>query len=186
MVIVMKVLVKIFKTILFAYLVICAFATVCLLKTNEKGVVEFGDTSFVIMENDVLEFYKKGDLVIVKYPELGTVKEGEPVLFYDTSFNKNIVTLSKIIEARKVNDTEYTFTYKNENGEDKSFSSEYLIGKVDGSNKMAVVGSILKTLTSKWGFLFLVIMPFLIVFLYEVYVIVREVKKAVKEAKEEK
>ena len=62
----MKMIVGIFKTILFAYLVVCAFATLCLLKTNDKGVVEFGSTSLVVMDNQVLDYYKKGDLVIVK------------------------------------------------------------------------------------------------------------------------
>ena len=185
MVMVMKVVKNFFKTILFAYLVICAFATFCLLKTNDKGVVEIGDTSLVVMENDVLNYYKKGDLVIVKYPDLNSVNKGDPVLFYDTSFNKNTVTLANVIENKYVNEKEHTISYKNENNEDKAFSSEYLIGKVNGSNKMGFVGGVLKTLTSKWGFLFLVILPFLIVFLYEIYVIVKEVKRTLKEVREE-
>ncbi len=181
----MKVIGNIFKTILFAYLVICAFATFCLLKTNDKGVVEIGDTSLVVMENDVLNYYKKGDLVIVKYPDLNSIGNGEPVLFYDTSFNKNTVTLAKVTDNKYVNEKEHTFSYKNESNEDKAFSSEYLIGNVNGSSKMGFVGSVLKTMTSRWGFLFLVILPFLIVFLYEVYVIVKEFKKTLKEVREE-
>ncbi len=185
MVIMMKIIGSIFKTFLFAYLVICAFATFCLLKTNDKGVVEIGDTSLVVMENDVLNYYKKGDLVIVKYPPLNSVSKGEAVLFYDTAFNKNTVTLATITDNKYINEKEHTFSYKNENNEDKAFSSEYLIGKVNGSNKMGFIGSVLKTMTSRWGFLILVILPFLVVFLYEIYIIVREVKKALKEARKE-
>lgn len=185
MVIMMKVIGSIFKTILFAYLVICAFATFCLLKTNDDGVVEFGNTSLVVMENDVLEYYKKGDLVIAKYPDLNSVNKGDPVLFYDTAFNKNTVTLANITDNKYINEKEHTFSYKNDENEDKAFSSEYLIGKVNGSNKIAFVGSVLKTMTSKWGFLFLVILPFFIVFMYEAYVIVKEFKKTLKEVREE-
>ena len=185
MVMMMKVVGNIFRTILFAYLVICAFATFCLLKTNDKGVVQLGNTSLVVMENDVLDYYKKGDLVIVKYPSLNSVNKGDPVLFYDTSFNKNTVTLATITDNKYINENEHTFSYKNAENEDKAFSSEYLIGKVNGSNKMAFVGSVLKTMTSRWGFLFLVILPFLIVFMVEIYIIVKEFKKTLKEVREE-
>ena len=185
MVIMMKVVGNIFRTILFAYLVICAFATFCLLKTNDKGVVQFGNTSLVVMDNDVLDYYKKGDLVIVKYPPLNSVNKGDTVLFYDTSFNKNIVTLAKVTDNKYINENEHTFLYKNVDNEDKAFSSEYLIGKVNGNNKIVFVGSVLKTMTSRWGFLFLVILPFLIVFMYEVYVIIKEFKKTLKEVREE-
>ena len=79
------------------YLVIGAFATLCLLKKNDKGVTVIGDTSLVIMDNDVDNYYKKGDLVFIVKPDLKTVQVGEPILFYDTSFNKNTVTLSNVI-----------------------------------------------------------------------------------------
>ena len=181
----MKVIGNIFRTIMFAYLIVCAFATFCLLKTNDKGVVEFGNTSLVVMENDVLDYYKKGDLVIVKYPDLNSINNGDAVLFYDTSFNKNTVTLAKIKDNKYINEKEHTFSYKDANNEDKAFSSEYLIGKVNGSHKMSFFGSVLKTMTSRWGFLFLVILPFLIAFLVEAYLIIREFKKTLKEVRKE-
>lgn len=176
---------NVFFTIVFIYLFIAAFATLCLLKTNDKGVTQFGKTSLVVMENDVENYFKKGDLVFMTKPPLGEIVIGEPIFFYDTAFNANTITLANVTKNVMVNDDESTLTVKDANGADKNFSSEYLIGQVNGSGKVPIMGSIIKTMTSRWGFLFLVIMPFLVAFLVEIYTIVKRVKQYSKEDSKE-
>ena len=56
-------------------------------------------------------------------------------------------------------------------------SSEYVIGKENASKEYAVVGAIYNVLTSRWGYLFIIILPMLMAFVYEIYEIIREIKR---------
>ena len=65
-------------------------------------------------------------------------------------------------------------TYTLEGGTE--ISSEYLIGTEDGTEIIPTVGQILMVLESKWGFLFLIVMPSLILFIYQISVVISEIK----------
>ena len=45
------------------------------------------------------------------------------------------------------------------------------------------MGTVLNVLESKWGFLFLIVFPSLLAFLYEITVVFSEIKNAKKEGK---
>ena len=59
---------------------------------------------------------------------------------------------------------------------DYKLSSEYVIGKTKTSKTYHKLGSILAVLESRIGFLFLIIFPILIVFIYEIYAVIKEIK----------
>ena len=169
----------IFGFIGFVYFVIAIFAIVCLLKKNEYGLPQFGNTTLVVVDSEAMGgYYDKGDLVILNKPNNDDVKVNDAIFFYDTAFKRNTINVANVTSKDKINDEETTYHVKG-----TSFSSAYLVGKVDGSAKYPVLGSILNIFTSKWGFLFLVILPFFVLFMTEIVAIYDELKHGKKKNK---
>ena len=174
-----KVLKSIFSFIGTIYLIFAVFAIICLLKTNEYGLPQFGNKTLVIINDDGMSnLFKKGDLILLTKPNNDDVKVNDAVFFYETEFKKHTINIGNIIKKEIINENEVTYHV---NG--ASFSSSYLVGKVSGSVKYPVIGSILRVLTSKWGFMFLIIFPFFILFMVEVAAIYYELKYGKKNKK---
>lgn len=153
------------------YAIIAIFVTVCLLSFNQYKVSEFGNASFVLIDSNETEpDFTKGDLVIPNKKDLITV--GDKVFFYNTYGETMEVTLGEVTNAQRIVGEEITYTI---NGE-LQLSSEYVLGSAETAERIPVVGSILSVLESKWGFLFLIVFPSLIAFIYEIYVVVSEIR----------
>lgn len=164
------------------YVIIAVFVTVCLLSYNQYKVTEFGKSSLIIIEDNNLEpEFNNGDLVIINQKD--RIKVGENAFFYNTYSKEMEVTLGKIIAEEKISETEKTYTLEGE----MPISSEYIIGPASTASKIPVVGGILGILESKWGFLFIIVFPSLLAFVYELGVVLSELVKSKKENnKEEK
>lgn len=168
-----KVLKSIFSFIGIIYMIVAVFAIVCLLNFNEYGLTELGNKTLIVVSDNEMEpnFYN-GDLIVVNKTANQDVKVNDMIFFYEISFGETYVNLANVIDKYDVNEKETTYTVK----DNYSFSSEYLIGKVSNSKKYRYIGVVLRVLTSKWGFLFLIILPCLLAFLYEIYAICFEAK----------
>lgn len=163
------------------YVIVAVFVTVCLLSYNENKVTEFGDYSLVIIDNNELSpQYEKGDLVIVDKGK--KIEVGENVFFYDTYDQEVHITVAEVTGIEKVTNIESTYTLEGE----RKVSSEYVLGTADNTTKFAVIGTILSVLESKWGFLFIIVLPALLAFVYQITVIVSEIRKPKEETSEEK
>jgi len=168
------------NVIVIIYVIIAVFVTVCLLSYNQYKITEFGNSSLIIIEDNNLEpQFKNGDLVIVNKKD--KVKVGEEAFFYNTYSKEMEVTLGKIIGEEKISDTEKTYTLEG----NMPISSEYVIGPAATASKIAVVGGILGILESKWGFLFIIVFPSLLAFIYELGTVISELVQARKENKKE-
>lgn len=175
-----KVLKGLFSFFGLVYLVLAIFIIICLLNTNELGTIELGNNTLIIIDNDeVSSSYKKNDLIVVPKVSNKDVNENDMIFFYEEHYGEVTVNLANVVSKYDVNEKETTFTVK----DNYSFSGSKLIGRVNDSVKYTFVGGLISTLTSKWGFLFLIILPFFLIFLYELYAILREIKQALKEAK---
>lgn len=173
------------NVIVIMYVIIAVFVTVCLLSYNQYKVTEFGNSSLVIISDNNLEpQFNNGDLVIVNKKD--KIKVGEDAFFYNTYSKEMEVTLGKIVAEEKISETEKTYTLEG----NMPISSEYVIGPASTASKIGVVGGILGVLESKWGFLFIIVFPSLLAFIYELGVVISEIIKSKKEngkeAKEEK
>ena len=167
-----KVLKIVFGFIGFVYLVIAIFAIVCLLKKNPYGYPQFGNkTLFVVEEDEKDTGYRKGDLVVLVKPKNEDVKVNDGVFFYDTEFKKNTINFGTVINREVINEEETTFTVAN-----KSFSSEFLVGSVNESTTYHTIGSFVNVLLSRWGFFVIIIIPFFIMFMIELFAIYSEIK----------
>lgn len=163
------------------YVIIAVFVTVCLLSYNQYKVTEFGKSSLIIVEDNTLEpKFKSGDLVIVN--RQNKINIGEDAFFYNTYSKEMEVTLGKIIAEEKISETEKTYTLEG----DLPISSEYVIGPAEPTTVIPVVGQILEVLESKWGFLFIIVFPSLLGFIYELGVVISELVNIKKENKGKK
>lgn len=143
--------------------------TILLLNFNEYGVTEIGDKSLVILTREIAsENYKKGDLVIVEKVAYEAIKEGDEIFAYSVD-NKEKVNIEVGI-VKDLFPTEKSIAYKNGAG----FSQEYIIGKA--TDTYHDIGLYLSFIESKWGFLFIVLVPCFIIFIYEIYALVVEIR----------
>ena len=148
--------------------------TILLLNYNKYGLTQFGNTTFVNISDDITsDTVKKGDLVLVKSRKLDTLELGSEIFVYRVvNSNKVIVEVGKIGEIY-LEDDAIAF----ENGD--IFSREFIIGTTDKIYNN--VGTFLSIVESKWGFLFLVLVPCLLIFIYEIYALIIEIKYGAEE-----
>ena len=175
----MKKVVKIFGLLIVAvYLVVAVFLTVCLLNYNNYHITELVKKSLIIVSDDDLEpKYVKNDLVVVYKNNNEDIKSGDYVFFYNAYQNQVSVNLGKIIKSTRVNEKEYTYTLEG----NLEVSSQYVIGKSETSKAYSNMGLVLKVLESRLGFLLIIILPILVLFIYQIYAVILEVKRPVDE-----
>lgn len=175
----MKKVVKIFGLLIVAvYMVVAVFLTVCLLNYNKYHITELGKKSLIIVSDDDLEpKYVKNDLVVVYKNNNEDIKSGDYVFFYNAYQNQVSVNLGKIIKSTRVNEKEYTYTLEG----NLEISSQYVIGKSETSKTYSNMGLVLKVLESRLGFLIIIIFPILVLFIYQIYAVILEVKRPVDE-----
>ena len=167
-----KVLKVLFSFVGFIYFIVAIFAIVCLLKKNDYGYPQFGNSVLFSVEEKIAEAnYEVGDLVILTKPNNDDVKINDMVFFYDTEFAKNTLNLGTIVNREVINEKETTFSVHG-----KSFSSEFLAGKVSDSTRYKTIGGILNVLLSRWGFFLIIIVPFFVMFMIEIFAIYTELK----------
>ncbi len=164
------------NTIFTLYIIIAVFVTICLLSYNDYKVSELGDKSIIIVSDKKMEpTFNKGDLVIVTKEE-SDFSIGEQVLYYNT-YNEEIKvrlgTITNIEEGTSGSDVIYSI----DNGSAK-VSNEFLIGKLSNTKYMKCVGTILGIFESKWGFLFLIVLPALLAFVNQIIVVISGIKGA--------
>ena len=162
---------KILNILFIIYVAIAIFVTICLLSYNRFKVTEFGNKSLLLITDDEMApDYKKGDLVIVD--KKSKIITGRKAFFYTTSDRKIEIKLGTVEAIKNVSNSETTYTL--EGGRD--ISGEYLLGPVDTVEIIPVVGGILNVLESKWWFLFLIVLPSLLAFVYQISVVIAEIK----------
>lgn len=144
----------VFNVFICIYVVITIFITYILLSYNEHNIAEFNKFYLISDKSDLVVVYKdssiNNDNYIYYYGNNGKIKIGKV-----NSISDGIYTL----------DNEYTLDKDN------------ILGSKDNSKSYCVLGSLYHILTSKWGYLFIIVFPMLIAFIYEVYEIIKEIKK---------
>ena len=170
---------KIIKKILLSLIVIVYFSfalfmTILVLNFNDYNVTQFDDTSLVIISEEVShDDYKKGDLVIVKSEKVEKLQKGDLIFTY--KLDSNNVPHIEIGTIGDVYPDQDAITF--ENG--ISYTSEFIIGKP--LNTYNNIGGFLKVVESRWGFLFIVLVPCFLIFIYELYALIVEIKYGAEE-----
>lgn len=175
----MKKILKIFGILLVVcYMGVALFLTVCLLNYNDYNITEIGNKSLVIIRDDELEpNYKKNDLVVVLKNQNREIRRGDMIFFYNTYQNQVSVNLGKVQNTQYVNESETTYFMDGDLG----ISSQYVLGKSETATVYSGLGKVLSVLESKWGFLFIIILPILVLFVYQIYAVILEMKRPLDE-----
>ena len=133
---------------------------------NKYGYTQFGDYTFNsidLLDERNIQNTKKGDLLIVK--NSNDIRVGD-VVYYYAPFNETYIVRSDVIKDKQEDD--YSSLYKVErDGSEMTFASTRVLGKY--ANTYHKIGGILELLETRIGFLFLVLLPIMVVFIYQVY-----------------
>jgi hypothetical protein len=150
--------------------------TVLLLSYNDYGLSQFGSKTVVLMTDDIYsENYDKGDLVIVEsrgftkgqgYADV--IEVGDEIFAVRVDAFGNAYVEVGIVG--KLYEDEHAIAF--ENG--STFDIKFVLGEKVNSYK--TIGGILSIITSKWGFLFLILVPCFLIFIYEIYSLIIELK----------
>ena len=164
--IIKNVIVGILLVVYFSFVI---FMTVLLLNFNDYGVTEFGSTSLIIINDEISnDNYKKGDLVITKKQKIDKLQLGEDIFAYKVDAKGNVsIDLGKL---GNIYPEENSISF--ENG--SNFSMDYVAGVPTKVHPK--IGTPLAIIESKWGFLFIVLVPSFLIFIYEVYSLIVEIK----------
>ncbi len=140
--------------------------TSLILFRNEYGYTQYGDNTLVTINRDIsyeIPDSKYGDLYIIKNEY--KYKEGDKIYYYLVIDDKYMVRYGKIVNARGSGSNMLYFVKYNDNTNSVSTS------KVIGSSvkKYSGYGKVIDFLLGRMAFLFLVLVPIMVVFIYQIY-----------------
>lgn len=157
------------------------FITSCILCRNKFGYTQFGNMTFVTVNDNNAKFFannKSGDLLIIKGQQIG-LNTGDVIYYYVTVDEKYVVRTNVIADKEE---DDYAALYILNDDDGTSIASNRVIGKYVSVHPG--LGGTLDVLESRVGFLFLVLLPILIVFIYQIYQLVVVAKYEVVEEDE--
>ena len=160
-----KVIVKI---IICLYVALAAFTTFSLLKYNKQHLTEFNNKIIIKLNNNVGK-YKKGSLLIINKNNNFSTEDN---VFYcqlkKKKCNVKYGNINTIISDDYIINNEV-------------ISEKLLIGTDKNVITIPYIAYPMQVLESRWGYLLLIVMPILVGFIYEVYIIIKEIKKTTEE-----
>lgn len=159
-----KVLLYTLEALLICYVI---FITTILLCTNEHGFTELNDRTYIIVDKntiDQLTNYKINDIIEVEYAKYNDINVGDIVFYYDSLNEKYIARVDTVVDKSGSNEAAVYMLEAKGN----SVNNKLLIGEPTG-RVFHGVGGVIKILKSTAGFLFLVILPVFVLFVYQIY-----------------
>ena len=159
---VLKVLLGIIEIIVVVFAITI---TTLMLSKNQFGYTQIGDKILVNVtkdNEDYLTQFKKGDLIIIEKEDYEKVNNGDE-LYYLTTEAKEYIINKGYVSNKTGNKKTAIYTFD----EDNAIASERVLGQYDKS--YGNLGGVLNTLESRWGFLLGVILPIMVIFIYQVY-----------------
>ena len=152
------------RIVLAIYIVVAVFTTASLLTYNKHNMSEFNGKVFLKLKEDIAT-YKKGNLLVIK--------KSDDYNANDTVFYCNLKKDQCEISHGTIDTT--MGGQPSINGE--TISTKLIIGKDENIRVVPVLGSIMNVLESRYGYLCLIVLPILVVFIYELCTIVKEMKR---------
>jgi energy-coupling factor transporter transmembrane protein EcfT len=160
-----KILRIVWSVLEFVIILFVILMTSVLLSKNKYGYTQFGKytiSSVDLVSERGIKDAKDGDLLIVK--NSNDIKVGD-VIYYYVVYNESYVIQSDPVI--NVESDDFSSAYTIDRGGNMTIASSRVLGK---ERKIYHgLGRILAVLESKLGFLFLVLLPVLVIFIYQVY-----------------
>lgn len=161
--------------------VICI--TACLLCKNKYGFTEIGDMTLITINEHLAEFLpetKESDLLLVR-KSTSDINVGDQIYYYATDNNEYVIKTAHVKE--QVTSEDDMALYALDDKKSSTIATNRVIGKY--STTYNNIGGILDVLESRLGFLLLVILPILLIFMYQIYALIMVIKYGEEDIKEE-
>lgn len=172
----MKKIINVILNCIFAVLVVLAIlVVVVMLSTKKNGVANvFGYMPFSIQTGSMEPTIMTGDLIFVKKIDTSKLEKDDVISFYAIEEGIKIIKTHRIVE---IDDEGGVISYvtKGDNN-DEIDAVAVAPGDVIGiytDNKISKAGKVLDFFKSKYGFLFCIIVPLLIFFIYQLYTFIQ-------------
>lgn len=163
-----KTLWNILEVIIIVYVI---FLTSCILFRNKFGFTQFGKYTISPIDGTTAKYVentKSGDLLIVKSSD--DLVKGDRIYYYAT-VNDRYVIRTGIVENVQKDDYNSLYTIDTLVTGDKktklNVAHTRTLGKY--ANSIGSLGSIMSFLVTRIGFLLFVLLPILLVFVYQIY-----------------
>ncbi len=155
----------IWRLVLVVFTIIAVFVTTCTLSVNNNNVIQFGSKLWLISKKGIAEYPKRSLIIITENQR--DVKLNSEVFYYTEDSEGATVKFGEITD---INNNSYTIS-----GEEIEKSK--VIATKQNSKKVFALGTILSILTSKYGYLCLIVLPILFAFMYQIVQLTRELNK---------
>ena len=149
----------------FVIIIYVILMTSVLLSKNKYGFTQFGNTTLCtidLVDERGIDGVKAGDLLIVKNGN--DIKEND-VIYYYVVYNESYIVHSAPV--LKVESDKYSSLYTLDDDGEITVANSRVLGK--NHTIYHRLGKVLDVLESKLGFLFLVLLPILVIFIYQIY-----------------
>jgi len=149
------------------YLFFVVILTLYLFMYNRFGTSSAG--GYVVFANRDIDQFNKGSLIVIKR-DTNSIKIGDDILFYNVFTTKVGVMSNKVISKEKTNEKETTYGLAN----NRFVSSSNVLGKVNNSIEIPLLGYVFEVLSSSFGYLFFALIPTLSLFIYQVNALLKK------------
>lgn len=171
-----KILNLVVDILIILVLVISAFIAIMSLTQNDTGVPNlFGYAPMSVQTDSMVPEFEPGDLIIAKVADDSTEYEvGDIVSFPIIVERQKLIDTHRIIDVvTESGQTFYVTKGDNKEGTDSDYQTDVsILAKYTGT-KFAGVGNVLDFLRTQWGFFFAVVLPMIILFVYEAIRVIR-------------
>jgi len=153
---------RVVEVLIIVYVIVI---TSFILSRNKYNYTQFGDYTLVnidLLAEKNIKGVKSGDLLIVK--NTNDIDKGDVIYYYAVREDSYIVKSNPILEVKS---DSYNSLYTVSDGDNNTIASARVLGKYASVHHKW--GSVLSVLESKFGFLFLVLLPIMVVFIYQIY-----------------
>lgn len=162
------------------------FLTGCLLFINDFGHTQFGNYTLIEVDKGqatLLDNVEEGDLLIIK--DGNDIVKGNVIYYYSVINDKYFIKRAAVTEIKDDGfGAIYSLDVANR-GETATVNDKKVIGNYASVHRK--LGKVLTVLESKVGFLFLVLLPMMCIFIYHVYsfIVILKFEKIDSEEQEE-
>lgn len=166
--------IKFIKKLFLGILTIVFFAfailiTALLLNYNDYNITEIDGKSLVIIREKITsDKYKKGDIVVVEKQNLEDIKVGDEIFAYNLLKGGAVQVNVGIVD--EINEKEKAVSFDN----GSAYTMEFVAGKA--TKVYNNIGTPLAIVESTWGFLVVILLPSFLIFIYQVYELIVEIK----------
>lgn len=156
----------ILDVVIIVYIIIAIMTTIVLLSFNNNGIITMGDKNYYI-NKVAYENYSKNTLLVFSTSDFNDLVSKN---VYYVNGEKNIVT-DEVVNVVSEADGEYIINFS----QDSIYSSQILGLEITESHSK--IGKVITILTDKYIYLFVIILPVFVLFIFECYVLFKFIKR---------